>query len=99
MSFQVWIGDHNIKISNETVLPESRLAVASYKIHESFDWRTFEADICIIRLARDVNIDIYTPVCLARTFDRGRFSGRFAWAYGESNRDTRNYPVPRIGIH
>ena len=78
------VGDHNIFMSDETVLPESKIAITGYKIHERFNQKTFDADLCIIRLAREVNINIYTPVCLARTADRDRFYGKIAWAYGET---------------
>ena len=35
-------------------------------VHEGFDYDTFDNDISLIKLAREVDLDLFTPVCLPR---------------------------------
>ena len=57
--------------------------VASYTNHENFDRFTFNNDITIIELAEAVDLNTYTPACMARTSDTTTFDGKKAWVYGE----------------
>ena len=57
--------------------------VKKYTNHESYDFRSQDNDITIIELAKEVDLSIYTPACLARSEDTTAFDGRDAWVYGE----------------
>ena len=59
------------------------IEVASFTIHENYDFLTDDNDIAIIELAEEVDLIIYTPACLAKTSDTTTFDGKNAWVYGE----------------
>ena len=77
------VGEHDVSKELETVLAEDRLRLAGYKIHHGYRKDRHNNDICLLKLARHVNLNIYTPVCLARSEDTDTFYGKLAWAYGE----------------
>ena len=77
------VGEHDVTKELETVLAEDRLRLAGYKIHHGYRKDRHNNDICLLKLARHVNLNIYTPVCLARSEDTDTFYGKLAWAYGE----------------
>ena len=58
------------------------IEVASFTIHENYDFLTDNNDIAIIELAEEVDLTIYTPACLAKTSDTTTFDGKNAWVYG-----------------
>ena len=54
--------------------------VANYTAHKSFKNNNF--DIAILQLAKEVDLNTYTPACLAKTSDTTTFDGKTAWVYG-----------------
>ena len=80
---QIRIGEHDISIESEGSLPEMTIDLASYTNHENFNYISYDNDIAIIELAKEVDLAIYTPACLAKTADTATFDGKNAWAYGE----------------
>ena len=82
---QIRIGEHDTTIELEGSLPEMTIDLASYTNHENYDDNSYDSDndIAIIELAKEVDLAIYTPACLAKTSDTTTFDGKNAWAYGE----------------
>lgn len=62
-------------------LAEIDIDVAWYFNHE--DYSNPDNDIVIIELAQEVDLDMYTPACLAKTSDTATFDGQNALVYGE----------------
>ena len=77
------IGEHDKTTTGEGSLEEMDISVAKYTNHENFNPVTRESDITIIELAKEVDLTIYTPACLAKTSDTTTFDGKKAWVYGD----------------
>ena len=71
--------------TGEGSLTEMTIDVISYTNHENYNETetTFDNDITIIELAEAVDLNIYTPACMAKTSDTTTFDGKNAWVYGE----------------
>ena len=53
------------------------------KVTENFDIDIHDNDITIIELAQAVDLNTYTPACMAKTSDTTTFDWKNAWVYGE----------------
>ena len=66
-------------MAGETSLAERTLEVADIKRHENFinagNNGNSDADIAILELSEHLDLQTYTPSCLARTSDRTAFDG------------------------
>ena len=71
--------------TGEGSLTERDLDVASYINHESFSFPN--NDITVIELAQEVDLNTYTPACLAKTSDATTFDGKTALVYGDIDID------------
>ena len=69
--------------SGEGSLTEMTIDVTKYTNHENFNPTDFDNDITIIELAEAVDLNTYTPACMAKTSDTTTFDGKNAWVYGE----------------
>jgi len=80
----VRIGDHNLAASGETSIPEKTVAVSAIYNHENYKPATgsLNNDITVLELAEAVDINVYTPACLAQTSDTTTFDGKTAQVYG-----------------
>ena len=81
---KVKIGVHNIVRTEETII-EKTIGIANIFNHENFsteDDGTFINDISLLELEEEVDINIYTPACLAQTSDTNTFNGKTAQVYG-----------------
>ena len=60
---KVTLGEFDVSTSGET---DNTQVVGAEKvfIHEGFDYDTFDNDISLIKLSHDVDLDLFTPVCL-----------------------------------
>merc|ERR1712061_587840 len=60
------------------------VAVAKVYRHESYApaGGSLNNDITVLELAEEVDINIYTPACLAQTSDTTTFDGKTAYVYG-----------------
>ena len=81
IQFQVRIGEHDWNATSEGKLQEMTIDVKKYTVHESYSTDTQQNDITVIELAKEVDLTIYTPACMAKTSD-GTFAGKNAWLYG-----------------
>ena len=67
--------------TGEGSLTEMTIDVTSHFNHESYSFP--DNDITIIELAEAVDLNTYTPACMAKTSDTTTFDGKNAWVYGE----------------
>ena len=73
------LGEHNLDTTGETTLPEKTIAVSAIYNHESYNSPTPLAnDITVLELAEEVDLNVYTPACLAQTSDVTTFDGKTA---------------------
>ena len=63
-----------------------RISVKKYTNHEDFNKGTFHNDITVIELAEEVDLAIFTPVCMAKSSDSTTFDGQNALVYGSIDR-------------
>ena len=78
--------------------------MASYTNHESYAHNTNnDNDITVIMLTQAVDLNTYTPACLAKTSDTATFDGKNALVYGEiiliSGQSDSNEGYTRLGHH
>ena len=75
---QVRLGDHDLSVNGETTIAEKTVAVAKINNHESYApaGGSLNNDITVLELAEEVDINIYTPACLAQTSDTTTFDGK-----------------------
>ena len=66
----------------EGKLKELTIDVKKFTIHEKYNKSNSHNDIVVIELAKEVDLTIYTPACMAKTSD-GTFAGKYALHYGE----------------
>ena len=68
--------------SGEGNLAEMTIDITKYTNHEDYNTVTTDNDITIIELAQEVDLNTYTPACLAKTEDTTTFDGKLALVYG-----------------
>lgn len=80
----VRIGDHDLAATGETSIAEKTIAVTNIFNHESYApaGGSLNNDITVLELAEEVDINTYTPACLAQTSDTDTFNGKTAQVYG-----------------
>jgi len=76
----VVLGEHDLFDQNESKLPRKVVKVSQIIKHESYDKQTSNNDIALLKLAEEVDLNTYTPVCLPKTADS--YEGKNAWVYG-----------------
>ena len=90
------IGDHDLLTDGDTTI-EKTIAVTNIFNHENYNpssclkrglkshectFNPLNNDITLLELAEEVDINIYTPACLAQTSDTDTFNGKTAQVYG-----------------
>ena len=73
------IGKHDLHTNTGK---EKQVAIAEIFIHEGYNAATSRHDIAVLKLAEEVDIETYTPACMAQTSDEDTFYGKTALAYG-----------------
>ena len=99
--FVVVIGDDNIRIKDEEKpLKTIETSITQLIIHKDYAIRNQLGnilvnypDVAILKLKDRINIEIYTPACLARTLDEHTFYNKKAWVAGWGALDKREKPV------
>ena len=62
------LGNHDRKITGEGILPEKTVNVSALHIHRHYESRGtlgVDNDIALLELAEEVDLNIYTPACMA----------------------------------
>ena len=88
VDFQIVIGEHDLTTTGEGSLTEMTIEVASFTNHEDYVFP--DNDIVIIELAEALDLNTYTPACLAKTSDTNTFDGKNAWVYGKTTERDQN---------
>ena len=79
------LGDHNLETINEGSLTEKTIDVKKFINHESFKFnetKSYDHDISILELAEEVDLNTFTPACLAKSSDTATWDGKKALVYG-----------------
>ena len=82
---KVIIGDHNLVTKEETTIAEKTIGVANISNHQNYTINIDESysnDIAVLELSEEVDINTYTPACMAQTSDTDTFTGKMAQVYG-----------------
>ena len=79
---KVKIGDYDLTASGETTIPEKIVSVSNISNHESYDPERKINDITVLKLAEEVDLNVYTPACLATNEDESTFYGETVHVYG-----------------
>ena len=64
------LGDHDRTITGEGILPEKTVNVSALHIHRDHDREKYneDNDIALLELAEEVDLNIYTPACMAQVW-------------------------------
>jgi len=76
----VVLGEHDLNDETESKIPKKVVKVSRIIKHSSYNAQTSDFDIALLKLAEEVDLNTYTPVCLPNTADN--FEGKNAWVYG-----------------
>ena len=79
-----------------SILDEKNVNVTNITIHESFHNLLLKNDIALLELSEDVDLNIYTPACLARTSDTNAFYGENATVYGWGTTSPGRVTSPKL---
>ena len=63
---QVTLGEHDLQATGEGSLAEKTVAIAAISRHESYNAASSSHDIAVLELAEEVDLDTYTPACMAQ---------------------------------
>eukprot|EP00092_Neocalanus_flemingeri_P050258 GFUD01058038.1.p1 GENE.GFUD01058038.1~~GFUD01058038.1.p1 ORF type:complete len:320 (-),score=88.45 GFUD01058038.1:258-1112(-) len=77
---RIILGDHDTAVTTESVIPRKTVLVSKIITHEDYDDDSKSNDIALLQLAEAVDLNVYTPACVAKTGDS--FVGKNAWVYG-----------------
>ena len=77
------LGEHDLSSTTDTTILKD-VQVKSIMNHESYAPATgsLNNDITVLELMEEVDLDTYTPACLAQSSDATTFDGKNAWTYG-----------------
>merc|ERR1719397_323221 len=84
---EVWIGDHNIETEEKTCLGKKSIGIKRFKYHEDYNQQSLNNDIAILELEEEVDLGIYTPVCLPAPGDdfTEKMDQFYAYGWGEGS--------------
>merc|ERR1719229_880425 len=63
-------------------MAEKKIGIAAIAAHEGYNASTSSNDIAVLELAEEVDLNIYTPACMAQSSDTETFYGKDALVYG-----------------
>merc|ERR1719397_2166600 len=76
------LGEHDLQTSGEGSLARKVVRVAEIINHPQYNPTNSDNDIALLKLAEPVDINIYTPACLARAGDSFVWRGKLCHAAG-----------------
>ena len=75
------LGEHDTADIAESKIPRKTVSVVQIITHENYNPANDDNDIALLKLGESVDLDVYTPACVADSGDD--FVGDTAWVYGE----------------
>ena len=60
---KVVVGEYDVSQQDETQNRQV-IAIREKHLHSGFDFNTFNNDICLLKLKKEVDMNIFPPVCL-----------------------------------
>ena len=70
------LGVHSLRGSGETFLEEKKIGVVNVHRHPKYIKNLDPWDITVVELAESIDLNVYTPACLAKTTDTNIFLGK-----------------------
>merc|ERR1712087_823297 len=79
----VRLGEHDLASTTDTTILKD-VKVKTIMNHENYKPATgsLDNDITVLELMEEVDLNTFTPACLAQTTDATTFDGKNAWVYG-----------------
>ena len=87
---KVWIGFHNVVKPGGSRLTERKLDVVRLIHHDNYETTvgkqaTKSWDLTVVELAKAVDLNMYTPACMAKSTDMTTFDGKMATVAGRGS--------------
>merc|ERR1712106_565376 len=74
------LGEHDTADVAESKIPRKTVSVVQIITHENYNPANDDNDVALLKLGESVDLDVYTPACVAESGDD--FVGDTAWVYG-----------------
>ena len=97
------LGDHDRTITGEGTLPEKTVNVSAIHIHRHYESRGtlgVDNDIALLELAEEVDLNIYTPACMAQVWTHLKLNANCVTSeYGHRDILRKDRASVRMGRH